>query len=140
MAQLSRGDNLGNGVWQVAVDQLSGLTLTPPPLFSGTITLSVSVVVTDTATFSSSPEPVIDVSESSAVPLIVTVRMLPTSVEFSGGIVAENSPTGTVVGLVTATGGHQTETFTVRFVATTGYNFTVDANGTVRVGTQIARL
>ena len=49
-AALSAGTNLGGGVWQLNAGQLAGLTLTPPPDFSGAITLGVTATSTETPT------------------------------------------------------------------------------------------
>ncbi|MFV3130957.1 hypothetical protein [Niveispirillum sp. KHB5.9] len=50
-ANLSAGTNNGNGTWTLTSAQLSGLTLTPPSDYSGTINLSVTVTasVADTS-------------------------------------------------------------------------------------------
>lgn len=43
-AVLSAGTQDGPGAWSLTPDQLAGLTLTPPPQWSGTLTLQVEVV------------------------------------------------------------------------------------------------
>ncbi|HEY9079783.1 DUF4114 domain-containing protein [Magnetovibrio sp.] len=49
-AKLSAGTDNGDGTWTLSEGQLDGLTLTPPSNFNGTIDLSVTTLVTDTAT------------------------------------------------------------------------------------------
>ncbi|MFV3073750.1 beta strand repeat-containing protein, partial [Niveispirillum fermenti] len=46
-ATLNHGTNLGNGVWSLTMADLSGLTVTPPAHFSGTLTLGVSATAQD---------------------------------------------------------------------------------------------
>jgi hypothetical protein len=46
---LDRGTDLGGGRWQLSLADLAGLSFTPPPGASGAYTLTVKVVVTDSA-------------------------------------------------------------------------------------------
>ncbi|HEY9079629.1 tandem-95 repeat protein [Magnetovibrio sp.] len=49
-ASLSAGTDNGDGTWTLSPDQLSGLNLTPPQDYSGTIALALSATSTDGAT------------------------------------------------------------------------------------------
>ena len=53
-ASLSAGTDNGDGSWTLSPDQLTGLSLTPPTDYSGTLTLSLSATSTDGAVGSSS--------------------------------------------------------------------------------------
>lgn len=46
-ATLSTGTDNGDGTWDVSPDQLSGLVMTPPENYSGSVALSVSAVSSD---------------------------------------------------------------------------------------------
>ena len=63
-ASLSAGSNNGDGSWSVAAEDLSGLTLTPPLHYSGTLGLTVTAVSSDggtsTQTLSATVAPVVD--------------------------------------------------------------------------------
>jgi hypothetical protein len=48
-ATLNHGTDLGGGQWTLSLSDLPGLTLTPPPGVSGTFTLTVKTIVTDSA-------------------------------------------------------------------------------------------
>lgn len=49
-ATLSAGTNMGGGIWHLTAAQLSGLTLTPPQHWSGTINLNVSATASENGT------------------------------------------------------------------------------------------
>jgi hypothetical protein len=129
------GTDLGGGTWQFDPTNSDGLTFVPPALFTGVINLTVAQKITDTASFLPLPETEQQVAEK-PVPFTVTVTGTPVSVGFEDTFVSENSPTETVSGFLFAGGGHPNETFTFAFVSTDGYDFTVDPDGAVRVGTQ----
>jgi hypothetical protein len=139
-ASLSAGSALGGGVWRLSQAELVGLTLTPPPGFAGTILLSAQSEVVDFVVTDFGP-PAFTTAEDQFVspgrPFEVTVfSATGVTLALAGGAVAENSPTGSVAGIVIANGGVAGETFAFVLVAATGYDFTLDADGTVRVGTQ----
>ncbi len=46
-ARLSRGEERADGAWSLRADQLDGLTVTPPPHFSGAMPLSVRATATE---------------------------------------------------------------------------------------------
>jgi len=52
-ATLSAGTDLGDGAWLLTPDDLPGLTITPPPDFSGTLTLTVTATSQEGGTTSS---------------------------------------------------------------------------------------
>lgn len=53
---LSTGTNLGGGVWQLTPAQLSGLTLSSPPNFSGSVPLEIEVISRETNLSGSEPD------------------------------------------------------------------------------------
>jgi hypothetical protein len=69
-ATLSAGTDLGGGRWTLTLAQLEGLTLTPPPQASGTFTLTLTAIATESepgvpsartsTTFTVSLDPVVD--------------------------------------------------------------------------------
>ncbi len=74
-AVLSDGEDLGGGVWSLAVDELSGLQITPAPNSSDNFTLTVSVTSTDGAD-SATTQDTIDVTVDAVtdVPTLATPR------------------------------------------------------------------
>src|SRR5262249_12635964 len=67
----NHGTNLGSGQWAFAVDDLQGLTFTPPPGASGVYTITVNAIVTDSA-----PELTSDVATESTT-FTITVEAAP---------------------------------------------------------------
>ncbi|WP_293420331.1 type I secretion C-terminal target domain-containing protein [Phreatobacter sp.] len=55
-ALLSAGTDLGGGTWSLTPAQLAGLTLTPPPDFTGAITLGVAARAVETTTSGGEPD------------------------------------------------------------------------------------
>ena len=87
-ATLSAGTDNGDGSWTLTPDQLSGLTLTPPTDYSGTIVLSVTALSSDGGTtsqdLSATVTAVADVPTLTVSDVVVELPPVP-GVEIEGG-------------------------------------------------------
>ncbi|MBF0251869.1 MAG: hypothetical protein HQL35_14705, partial [Alphaproteobacteria bacterium] len=87
-AVLSAGTDNGDGTWDVVPSQLSGLKLTPPEDFSGTIKLGVTAVSSDggtaTSAFNVAVTPVADVPVLQVSSVVITLET-PPGVVIDGG-------------------------------------------------------
>ena len=137
-AVLSAGTNNGDGSWTIPGEALSGLTLTPPANFNGTLQLGVSAVATElsnadrasaTASFTVTVAPMNDAPAA------------PVDSDETANAVYENAATGTLVGIAAeATDADAGAVLGYRLLDDAGGRFAIDAaTGVVRVadGTRI---
>ncbi|MFN0044006.1 MAG: beta strand repeat-containing protein [Alphaproteobacteria bacterium] len=137
-ATLSAGTNNGDGSWTIPGESLSGLRLTPPANFHGTLQLAVSAVATETsnadlasttASFSVTVTPVNDAPTA------------PVDRDETVNAVHEDAATGTLVGIAAeATDVDSGAVLGYRLLDDAGGRFAIDAvTGVVRVadGTRI---
>jgi len=80
-ATLNGGTDNGDGTWTLTPEQLTGLSLTPPTNYSGTLALTIRAVSTDggtsTSDFNVSVAPVADVPTLQVSDVVVTVSAPP---------------------------------------------------------------
>ncbi|MDE1153341.1 MAG: tandem-95 repeat protein [Micavibrio sp.] len=94
-AALSAGTNNGNGTWTLTAAQLSGLTITPPANFNGTLDLGVQLTATDGATSASASTTLhVTVTDVADIP---TLAVLP-AVGLEDAPVALNIAAGLALG------------------------------------------
>lgn len=91
-ATLNHGTNLGGGQWALSPSDLAGLTFTPPAGASGTYTLSLKAVVTDSA-------PDLGLSDSATESTTFTVTVVPAPVTTSPPVVPSLPPASTTPAL-----------------------------------------
>jgi len=117
-AHLSAGVDNGDGSWTLSPQDLSGLTLTPPVDFSGTVDLHVSATSTDggvaTSSFALHVSPVADVPalavadasgiEDGSVALSIATAMAGGSTETIDAIVLSGIPEGAALSVGTDNG------------------------------------
>ncbi len=120
-ATLSAGTNLGGGVWQLTEAQVPGVTLTPAPNMSGTISLTITATSSENGTTSSSSSPMnvivtgvadtplLSVSpasgaEDTAIPLSISAALTDTDGSETLFILIGNVPAGSVLSAGTNNG------------------------------------
>lgn len=93
-AQLSAGQNNGDGTWSLAPDDLDGLALTPPQDFNGNFTLQVTATATEAAN-----------GDAAATTLLVPVEVAPVNdaptTPTLGFVIPENAE-GALAGMISA--------------------------------------
>lgn len=122
-AVLSKGTYAGGGKWSLTAADLSGLTLTPPSNYSGSIALTVKAVATEhegpyataSATLNVTVTPVADQpsllvaaargNEDTAIPLSITSALIDADGSESLSITISGVPTGAVLNQGTNLGG-----------------------------------
>lgn len=88
---LSAGTKLPDGSWQLSVDQLTGLSMTPPRGFNGTVDLLVTTTVEET-NLSGAEHNLDDNIATKTVPLTVTIKDdVPTQLKTPGAEVDETA-------------------------------------------------
>lgn len=110
-ATLSAGTNNGNGTWTLSPSQLTGLSITPPPNFSGQINLVISATSSENGTTATiqtplsvwvagvADTPVLSVqsamgTEDTSIPLDITALLSDTDGSETLSIVIGNMPAG----------------------------------------------
>lgn len=139
-ATLSAGTNNGDGSWTLSPAQLAGLTLTPPPYTSGTLSLTVSAAASEAGTTATSTStlsvvitsvgtpPTLSVSaatgqEDTAIPLTISAALVDITETLT--ITIGNIPAGAMLSAGVNNGNG---TWTLTPAQLTGLNLTPPLN------------